>query len=356
MRLSSFRIPVLGFAVIVSGCGGNAPRRQELPLQTVSVVRVAPHEITGGLIASGRLVPREEVGVAADLPGYRIAHVAVEEGARVRKGEVLATLDDSLILSQIDQMRAMLAQQQIAAEQAQEQAARTVGLKGQGVLSDEAIRNRDLAARSAQATVAATRAQLNDLLVRHSHMTIRAPAAGIVLERAARPGDTSAGGTTLFRLARDSLIELYAELPEADVAHVALGDPADVTLASGKRFAGTVRLIGERVDSQTGLVTVRIALPISPDLRNGGFAQARFDRKATVIAVPEAAIRFDADGASVTVVGHDDRVHKQRVRTGQRSGGLVEILQGPPSGTTIAVKGAAFVLDGDKVRIAGAAR
>ena len=331
MRLSSFRIPVLGFAVIVSGCGGNAPRRQELPLQTVSVVRVAPHEITGGLIASGRLVPREEVGVAADLPGYRIAHVAVEEGARVRKGEVLATLDDSLILSQIDQMRAMLAQQQIAAEQAQEQAARTVGLKGQGVLSDEAIRNRDLAARSAQATVAATRAQLNDLLVRHSHMTIRAPAAGIVLE-------------------------LYAELPEADVAHVALGDPADVTLASGKRFAGTVRLIGERVDSQTGLVTVRIALPISPDLRNGGFAQARFDRKATVIAVPEAAIRFDADGASVTVVGHDDRVHKQRVRTGQRSGGLVEILQGPPSGTTIAVKGAAFVLDGDKVRIAGAAR
>jgi HlyD family secretion protein len=356
MRCLFFGLPILGCAAILAGCGEKALHRQDLPPQMVSVAQVALHDITGGLTASGRLSPREEIGVAADLSGYRIARVAVEEGASVQTGDVLAVLDDSLLRSQIDQLRASLLQQQIAAEQAQEQAARTVGLKGQGVLSDEAIRNRDLAERSAQATVAVTRAQLNDLLVRRDHMVIRAPTSGIVIERDARPGDTSAPGTTLFRLARDSLIELYAELPEADVAHVAPGDPAEVTLASGKSFAGKVRLIGERVDNQTGLVTVRIALPVSPDLRNGGFAKARFVRTASVLAVPEGAVRFDADGASVTVVGHDDRVHRAHVRTGQRSGGLVEIVQGPAAGTKVAVKGAAFVLDGDKVRIAGTAR
>ena len=169
----------------------------------------------GGLTASGRLVPREEVGVAADLANYRIASVAVEEGATVQRGQVLAMLDDSLLRSQIDQARAAVAQQQIAAQQAHQEFARTVGLRGQGVLSDEAIQNRDMADRAAQATARVTQAQLADLLVRRDHMAIRAPTAGVVLERDARPGDPSATGTTLFRIARDGLIELYAELPEA---------------------------------------------------------------------------------------------------------------------------------------------
>jgi len=353
MRFVAHAMPLLGAALLLAACGAKAPEKRDLPAQAVTVTRIAPHEISGGLTASGRFVAREEVGVAADLSGYRVARVAVEEGAHVGKGQVLAVLDDSLLRSQIEQSRAALLQQQIAADQAHREQARTVGLKGQGVLSDEAIENRGLADRSAQATVAVTRAQLNDLLVREAHMVIRAPTAGTVLERDARPGDTSATGTTLFRIARDGLIELYAELSEADVAHVRIGDPATVTLASGTSHAGTVRLIGERVDNQTGLVTVRIALPVSADLRQGGFAQARFLRKATVVAVPEGAVQFDADGASVTVVGGDNRVHRIRVRTGQRGGGLVEILQGPPVGTRVAVKGAAFVLDGDTVRIAG---
>jgi HlyD family secretion protein len=350
-----FYLLSLGAVALLSGCA-KAPEQHDLPLQTVTVTTVSRQMIQGGLSASGRLVPREEVGVAADLSGYRIASVAVEEGAAVRKGEVLAMLDDSLLRSQIDQLRAALSQQQIAAEQAHDQAARTGGLLGQGVLSDEAIQNRTLADRSAKAMVAVTRAQLNDLLVRQDHMAIRAPTAGVVLERDARPGDPSAPGTTLFRLARDGLIELYAELPEADVAHVAVGDPAEVLLASGKRLTGTVRLIGERVDNQTGLVIARIALPRDGALRQGGFAQARFVRRMSVVAVPETAVQFDTDGASVTVVGADSRVHRARVRTGQRAGGLVEIVQGVSEGSRIAVKGAAFTLDGDKVRIEGAGR
>ena len=71
-----------------------------------------------------------------------------------------------------------------------------------------------------------------------------------------------------------------------------------------------------------------------------------------VLAVPEAAVHFDADGASVQTIDGKDRVHLVKVRTGRRAGGLVEIVSGLAEGTQVAVKGSAFVLNGDKVRIA----
>lgn len=340
---------------LLAGCGNSAPEaRQELPPQAVTVAEVAKRSMAGGMTASGRLLAFEEIAVAPDLNGYRVTQVMVEEDSVVRRGQVLATLDDSLLRSQIDQARAALAQQEIAAEQARDQAARVHGLDGQGVLSGEAIDNRRIAVRSTQAVVAATRAQLNDLLVRQSHLVIRAPTDGIVLERTVRPGDTSAAGTAMFRLARNGLIEHYAELAERDIARIKVGDPAEVTLASGRKLAGKVRLIGARVSDQTGLVIARIALPRSPDLRQGGFAQARFVQEgADVLAVPEAAVDFDASGASVQIVGRDDRVKRIPVRTGRRAQGLVELVAGPPAGSRVVVKGGAFTLEGDKVRIAG---
>ncbi|MDE2597383.1 MAG: efflux RND transporter periplasmic adaptor subunit [Sphingomonadales bacterium] len=338
-------------SLALAGCS-RSEKRSEPPPLTVTVVNVGERTVAGSMTASGRLLPREEIAVAADLNGYRIADVLVEEGAHVRRGQVLAVLDPSLLRGQLAQVRASLAQQQANAEQAREQAARVNGLDGVGVLSDEAIRNRQLASRAAQAAAAATAAQLQDLQTRNSHLLVRAPSDGLVLERTARPGDTSSSSATLFRLARGGQIELFAELPEADAANIAPGDPAAVMLASGTRLTGNVRLLGSRVDSRTGLVTVRVALPGTGELRQGGFAKATFTRAATVTAVPEGAVFYDADGASVKVVDGSNRIHTVHVRTGRHAQNMVELVEGPPSGTRVAVKGAAFTLDGDVVRIA----
>ena len=66
--------------------------------------------------------------------------------------------------------------------------------------------------------------------------------------------------------------------------------------------------------------------------------------------VPESAVRFDADGASVLTLGPEGRAHRVTVRTGARAEGRVELLQGPPAGSKVLLGGGAFVLDGDKVR------
>ncbi len=355
------RAPAFALLLTLTACGAadDKSSRPVEALPTVTVARVVDQALPGGLVASGRLVPREEVAVAAELGGFRVASVAVEEDAVVTRGRTLAVLDTALLESQITQARAALSQQQVAAERATGEAARVAGLDNQGVLSNEAIQQRRLAARSSDAAVAVARAQLRDLLVRRDRLVIRAPTAGRVLERTVRPGDTSAAGTVMFRIARDNLIELYAEVPDADVSVVRVGDPAQVTLASGTQLRGTVRLIGARVDDRTGLAIARIALPVRDELRAGGFAQARFTRdSAPTRLVPEAAVHFDSDGASMQVVGTGDKIHRVPVRTGRRAKGLVELIDGPAVGSRVVLAGGAFVLEGDRVRtvVAGAGR
>lgn len=353
-RRPIYVIAVAGLALATAACSKPKTTIQDTPL-TVSVAKVEARSLQAPLVANGLLVSREEAGVASELSGYRVAQVFVDEGAQVSRGQPLAQLDDTLLKAQIDQSRATLAQQEVAAERSEAEAKRVEGLDNQGVLSEEAIQERRLQARSARAAVAVAQAQLRDLVTRQTRMTIRAPVAGRVLERTVRPGDTSSPGTTLFRIARDSLIELDAEVPEAELARLRVGQTAEVEIPSGEKVQGTIRLISPRVDQQTKLGRARILLPVRPDLRPGGFGRARFVQMQRVVpTVPEAAIRYDADGASVMVVQPDNRARRVAVRSGGRAGGYVELTQGPPVGASVALSGASFVLDGDRVRAVAA--
>ena len=338
-------------ALALAACGKPEAAKPTAAPLTVTVAEVESRPLTEGLAAQGLLVSREEAGVASELSGYRVAAVLVDEGDWVKQGQPLARLDDTLLRAQIAQQIATLDQQQVASDRAKAEADRVKGLDNQGVLSQEQIIERRLAAKSADASVAVARAAVNDLKTRDERMVIRAPVTGRVLERDARPGDTSATGTTLYRIARDGLVELDAEVDENSLGAVKVGDQATVKLPSGDSIEGTVRFISPRVDSQTKLGHVRIALPVRPDLRPGGFATAVFHgRGSSVEMVPESALRFDDNGAHLLVVDARSRVHLTAVRTGRRSQGLVELTSGPPAGSRIVLGGGSFLLEGDLVQ------
>jgi len=322
------------------------------PPRAVTVARVESRSLPGGLTASGLLISREEAAVFPEVTGYRVAKVMVEADARVSQGQPLAVLDDALLKSQIAQQTALVAQQQVAAEQAASQAAHIDGLDGQGILSTEQIDQRRFSARSAKAALAAQTAQLNDLKIREERMVIRAPVAGVVLERNVRPGEIATSTSTpMFRMIRDDLVELQAQVPEAAIGQVRAGDRLQVQLPTGAAIQGQVRFIEPGIDSTTKLGKVRIALPVRADLRPGGFARATFaGLSRTAPAVPESAIRYDADGASVMVVDGQDKVTQVPVRTGDHGGGFVELIQGPPVGARILQAAASFVLPGDVIK------
>ena len=326
--------------------------------RSVRVIRIQPMAITGAVAASGDLAPREEAAVLPEVTGYRVSRVLADVGQYVKAGQTLVQLDPALIQGQLGQAEANAAQAEVQALQAEEQAARVKDLDGSGVLSQEQIDQRRFQARAARATARAQAAVLKDLRTRNSKLSVAAPVSGLILEKTVRPGDLSAGGATpWFRMARDGEVELSAELSESDLARIRPGETATVTLQSGAIVQGRVRLISPQIDAQTKLGEVRILLPVRSDIRAGGFARAVFtDASATALAVPEAAIRYDADGASVMVVDVHNRVKRVLVQTGPRGSGLVQLVGGPPAGSRVVANAAALLLDGDLVRpVEGAA-
>lgn len=338
MTLAKALLPVV--AILALAACKKPPEKvtEAQQARAVRVVRVESRVIIGALTASGDLLPREEAAVLPEVSGYRVSRVLADVGDYVRAGQTLAQLDPTLIEAQV-------AQAQAQAAQAEDQARRVADLDGQGVLSQEQIAQRRFQAQAATAN-------LRNLQTQRRKLAVTAPVSGLVLEKTVRPGDLSAPGSTpWFRLARDGQVELSAELGEGDLTRIRPGQTATVTLPNGTVAQGRVRLISPQIDPQTKLGEVRILLPVRSDIRAGGFGRAVFsDAAGLALAAPETAVRYDADGASVMTVAADNRVKRVTIQTGQRGGGYVQILRGPPAGTLIVQNAAAFLLDNDRVK------
>jgi HlyD family secretion protein len=352
MRNALLILPLIA-ALSLAGCAKPKPKVTEAEnARAVRVVRLQPLAVTGALTASGDLVSREEAAVLPEVNGYRVARVLADVGDHVRQGQSLVQLDPALIQAQLAQAEALASQAKVQALQAAGQAADVKDLDNAGVISQEAIDQRRFQARAAQATADAQAAALKDLRTRSSKLSVTAPVSGLILERTVRPGDMSAvSATPWFRIARDGQVELAAQVSEDDLGNIHPGQHAQVTLPGGEVVDGVVRLVSPQIDNTSKLGVVRVHLPVRPDIRVGGFARAVFtEASGMVLAAPETAVRYDADGASVMVVGPDNRVRKALVQTGQRGGGLVQLAKAPPAGSRIVLNAAAFLLDGDLIK------
>src|SRR6185503_14632106 len=257
----------------------NAKAAQAGQIQAMRVTRVAQRNLSEEIVATGRLVVREEAAVGSELPGYRVQAVYVDEGDWVKQGQALARLDDTLLQAQIAQAEATLATQKANVNFKQSQLDRAEALTQEGAFSKELLEQRRMEAASAKASLNASQAAVNEMKVRSSRMTLRAPVGGSILQRSIRPGEISsvASATPYFRIARDGLIELDAELPDSKLAQIKIGDPAQVQLSTGETIQGKVRFISPRVEAATGLGRARIELPFDKTLRPGSFAQAKLD-------------------------------------------------------------------------------
>ncbi len=331
-----------------SDVGKTIPTSLAAP--TVTVTRIVELPIAEKLTASGILLPREEAAVGPEVAGYQVAEVMVEEGATVRKGQPLARLDSQLLQARIDQARAGLAQSTAVAEQAHAEADRVKTFESKGAMSVEQIAARRYQARTAEAAVGVARAQLDELLTQEQRLIVRAPVDGVVLERSIRPGDVASLSQPMFRIVRDGLVELDAEVPEGALARIAPGDTATVSIPSGESIQGTVRRISPLVDPLTKLGRVRVSLAPNPQLRVGGYARVSFNRPAVPVpAVAERAVQWEANGPRLIIIDDNNRAHPMSVRTGTRDAGFVTLEQGPPVGTLVALGSGVSLLEGDLV-------
>lgn len=359
--LAAIGVGVLIVAVLASRLmgGGGAPAgagpRSTVPL--VSVVTPALSAVTSTVTFTGTINARYDVAMGVEGEGGRIATVHVEAGDRVKQGQVLATLDTSVLRPQVARLAASLTEARANAELREAEYQRAQAVSGSGALSAEEIERRRAAAVTAAAQVQVAAAQLAEARARLEQTEIRAPADGVVLTRTAEVGEfPTPGGEPLFRLSRGDEVEVRAQLAEQDLPRLAVGQPALVRLTGmPEAFEGRVRLVGPVIDPQTRLGWIRVELEPHPMLRPGAFARGEVTvGNSRRQVLPQTAVLSDANGTYVLIVGEDGKVAKRSVRVVDTNARGVVIGEGLQGNEKVVATAAAFLREGETVKVADA--
>jgi RND family efflux transporter MFP subunit len=339
---------------------------------------VEPADFVETAMVSGSLVAREETLVSPEVEGFRVVELMVEEGDEVKKGQILARLVADQLEAQIAQndannarsdaaiarAKSQIVEAEARQKEAEAQLERAVPLKKSGYLSGAVFDQRESAALTSEAQVAATRdalkaaeadkaqvaAQRRELEWRRGNTEVKAPTNGIVSRRSARIGAmASAAGEPMFRIISNGEIELDAEVVETELSKVKAGQKAIVSVPGGTDVDGVVRLVAPEIDKTTRLGRVKILIGRNPSLHVGAFARGSIQTASSRgLAVPPGAVMFDPKGSFVQVVTND-RIVKREVTTGLVSGGLVEIKSGLAAGDLIVARAGTFLREGDVI-------
>ncbi len=328
------------------------PRRLTPSAQVIkdARIRTAPatrEAITATLSLSGEIAadPDHSARISSPVAG-RIAQVRFREGARIRKGEVLASVQ----IPDLGKLRAAHVAALAKATAARANMDRLATLVEKGLGSRQELQTAQAEATAHEADARAVGEQIANLGAegeRGGRLDLRAPIGGIVIERTAILGQPVTPEQTLGTLADLSEVWFVGRVFEKDLSRVQVGARADVVLGahSGEHFTGKIDAIGRQVDAVARTVTARIRLRNRSDiLRVGLFGSARIEPTGggaarTALVVPQAAVT-DLGGRSVVFVREGDAFEMHDVVLGQVAVGKVEVLSGIKVGELVVVDGA----------------
>ncbi|MGI8560689.1 MAG: efflux RND transporter periplasmic adaptor subunit [Luteimonas sp.] len=373
--------------LLAGGAWAFLSRDQGIEVQTAPVVAIGSGNAQASVLdASGYVVARRMATVSAKITG-KVREVLIEEGQRVEAGQVMATLDPidadaqrDLTAAQLAAARSQAGSVQAQLREAEANAVRLSSLVGQQLVSksqyDQAVAQRDalraqLVTARRNATVASNQLAISDLGV--DNTIVRAPFAGVVIAKAAQPGEIisplSAGGgftrTGIGTIVDMDSLEVEVDVGEAFIGRVAPKMPVEATLNAYPdwKIPAEVIAIIPAADRGKATVKVRIALKqkdprIVPEMGvRVSFLEApnaKSEDKPQGVRVPMAAI-VERDGATVAfALGDDDTVERRILKTGIALGDDRQVLSGLSGGETVVLDPPEALEDGDKVRMAEA--
>ncbi len=337
-------------AGVTLGCGAaaegaNPPLDAATPVKLAPVVAASDSTTVTGV---GTYGARDEVSLSFKIGGV-IAQVRVDDGAAVRRGQVLAVLD----LREID---AMLAKATVGVEKARRDAARVERLFRDSVVTIAQLQDAQSARDAAEADLRA--AQVN-----HEYATIVAPVDGVVLRRQANAGQLIGPGYPVIDLAsqgRGSVVRVG--VPDRDAVRVRVGATASATFDAlpGRTYRGRVVQVGADADARTGTWEVLVQLDGAGTLPSGlvgrvtmtGTPVRRGAADAGVAAVPaEALVEGDGErGVVYTVDAAGTHARRVQVTLVGLEGDRV-LLRGLNGVTQVVTAGASWLTDSARVEV-----
>ena len=328
------------------------PPKSALTVSTESpVARVLPIVLS----ANGSIAAWQEAIISSESEGLKLVEVKANVGDRVRAGQVLATFSIDKGRAEVAQAKASLAEAEANAAEAAGNAEKARTLQASGALSDQQIMQYLTLAKTANAKLEASRAVLNVQQLRLSQTQLLAPDNGVISARTATVGAVVGSGAELFKMIRGGRLEWRAEATSAEVARIKPGDKAVVVAASGTRVEGRVRMVAPTVDPATRTALVYVDLPANADLKAGMYAKGDFALGASESLTLQQQALVLRDGFTYGMrVEANNKVRQIKLQTGRRVGDAVEILQGAQPGENYVSSGAAFLADGDTVKVVAA--
>lgn len=322
------------------------------PSLTVAVARLQPMTLPIRVQANGNIMAWQEASIGTEANGLRLVEVMVNVGDRVRRGQALANFAADTMEAELAQSRATLAETGVALTEASANAERARALKESGALSVQQIQQYLSAERAARARRDAAEAVERTRRLRLAQTRIAAPDDGVISARAATVGAVMPAGQELFRLIRGGRLEWRAEVAAADLIKLKPGQKVRLTPTGGKVIEGRLRTLAPVIDIHTRNGLAYVDLPLSETMHAGMFARGEFEIGANeVMTLPQNAVQLREGFSYVMRIGPNARVIQTKVRLGRRSGDRVEIVSGLDTEDRVAVSGAAFLGDGDLVRL-----
>ena len=336
---------------LLARSGGVALRAPEVA--TTRVALVTPTQASTVLTASGYIVARSKAEISPKTVG-RIAWLNIEEGQKVKKGELVARLESQELEAQKrqyvaarDQVLAQLANARLERDRAKALLEDKIGSQQAFDAADSQVR-----ALAAQAASAEQQIKYTDELIKNAE--IYSPIDGVVTVKKAFLGETVApqgfggagsAGATFAVIVDLSSLEMEADINEQNVAKLSIGQPAEVALDAypDKPYKGRLRQIVPTADRQKGSVKVKIEIfnkdsRVLPEMScrvvflNPG---AKVDEKAKPkVMVPAASLVEVGGQKGVLVVANDKAVFRPLV-LGAAEGSQVEVASGVAGGEEI---------------------
>lgn len=322
---------------------------------TVSTESPVARSLPIALSANGSIAAWQEAIISSESEGLKLIEVKANVGDRVRVGQVLATFSSDKGRAEVAQAKASLAEAEANAAEAAGNADKARTLQASGALSDQQINQYLTLAKTAKAKLEASRAALNVQQLRLAQTQLLAPDNGVISARTATVGAVVGSGAELFKMIRGGRLEWRAEATSAEVARIKSGDKAVVVAASGARVEGRVRMVAPTVDAATRTALVYVDLPARDDLKAGMYAKGDFALGASDALTLQQQALVLRDGFTYAMrVEANNKVSQIKLQTGRRVGDAVEILQGAKLGEKFVSSGAAFLADGDTVKVVAA--
>ena len=312
MKLDRKQILPALLALLVLAAAGYwllAPR--ESRVETISVEMAPASRI---LAVNGRIRPRLQVDIRPALGGDLVA-LPFDVGDRVGAGQVLARIDDAPETAAIAEAEASVQAQQATLAQARRDLARFEAL-GQFATRRE-VEQRRLSVEEGARELSRRRAAVVQAREQRDRWVLRAPFAGVILERPVDPGQTVGLDSVIYRLADLTAPEVTVEVDEAYAAEIRPGMEARVSFpGQAGELRAAVAHVEPRVDPATGARDVRLTLVDGAAEVPSGLTvtvNLVIERRDRAISVPRSALILGGDAAKVRLVGKDGVVSERAV-------------------------------------------